>query len=90
MADLECGRQNICEPCEGLDRGSRKDVCIAVGSVASSHNAPTLTDEAIRDLTYDIMAGTVDDDDYVTLEMREAALKSTNQLIFERYGLNYG
>jgi hypothetical protein len=90
MADLECGRQNICEPCKGLDCGSRRDVCIAVGSVAISHNAPTLTAETIQDLTYDVMAGIVDDDDHVTLEMKEAAVESTNQLIFERYGLNYG
>ena len=78
---FECGRSIMCAECVGLGRVSQKDVCIAVGAVSMMHDAPTLSKEAIQDLTYDIMTGIVDDDDYVTPQMREAAVESAHELI---------
>jgi hypothetical protein len=78
---FECGRSIMCAECVDLDRVSQKDVCIAVGAVSMMPDAHILSKEAIKGLTYHIMAGIVDDDDYVTPQMQEAAVESAHELI---------
>lgn len=84
MKTLPCGREQSCEPCTGLDFQSHRDVCIAVGHVVSLPQPELLSEEAVRDLSYDVMSGIVDDDDYVTQDMRTAAVESFNELINTR------
>lgn len=77
---LNCGREQMCEPCNQLPVGERLTVCISVEDVLGSLVVSESSLAVLRDEMYKRLAFWVDDDDYVTHQMTNAGVASLRQL----------
>lgn len=81
MTEFACGRNTMCSQCVDIAPSDRKDVCWAVAHVMGLPQPEGLTNGELHDITLRKMQGTVDDDEYVSPEMVEAAVASASELI---------
>jgi hypothetical protein len=78
--DLHCGRSEICTPCVQLPEGDRLTVCVSVADTIGSLSVTNSSLAVVREDLRRSLDFWVDDDDYVTQEMRNSALASTIEL----------
>jgi hypothetical protein len=73
MAEYPCGRSQLCEDCVDITTRSQRDVCLAVAYVVGLSRTQHLTFPETQALTRTHLERTVDDDDVISLKMKEAA-----------------
>jgi hypothetical protein len=81
MAEMACGRSAMCGECVDIHPHSRQDVCLAVAHVLQLPHPEDLTYVALEQITLRHMRWTADDEDVISVEMREAAAESAYELI---------
>lgn len=82
MTTFHCGRKQMCSPCETLPNQDRSTVCMSVGAVICDLklDIDNTSLAVIRETLFDQLCFAVDDDDYVSHQMRAAAFASAIEL----------
>jgi hypothetical protein len=76
-----CGREQMCDPCDQLPLSSdQSTVCISVGQVSSNFDIVKTSIVVLKDELEEELRFWVDDDDYVSKHMSEAALAALIEL----------
>lgn len=71
----------MCSPCAEVAHADRKDVCIAVANIVNLPQPQLLGKAEVESRVVHSMQYSVDDDDYVTRVMINAAVASVDELI---------
>lgn len=78
--NLHCGREEFCTPCDQLPEGDRLTVCISVAETVTLLSFDNSSIEDVRKDLNDRLGFWVDDDDYVSRQMKNAALAAVIEL----------
>lgn len=73
----QCGREQMCEPCDQLPLSADQSaVCFSVGIVSRENTTWSMSESALNIALREEFHFCVDDDDYVTRAMSVSALSS--------------